>query len=78
LDFVVVMQPPQPDTVSYSTYEGPKTSHIVKSVVIKNRTFHQLENGECVAKTKLGYVRIMADEFVMNEFEKAERKRDAK
>jgi hypothetical protein len=64
----------QSDTVSYSTYEGHKQSRVVNSVVIKNRTFHQLENDEYVAETKLGLVRIMADEFVLKEFEKAERK----
>ena len=53
------------DRLSYYTYEGIKSSVIVNAVIVNNKTFYQLENGEFAIETKLGATRAMLNEDLL-------------
>jgi hypothetical protein len=57
-------------SVSYMTSEGIQHSKLVSMIKAHNRLYYQLENGDFVESTPLGFTKAYEDEELLKEFGK--------
>ena len=57
-------------SVSYTTSEGIQHSRLVSMIKVHNRLYYQLENGDFVENTSLGFAKAYEDEELLKEFGK--------
>jgi len=55
-------------SLSYMTSEGIQHSRLVSMIKVHNRLYYQLENGDFVENTSLGFSKAYEDDELLKEF----------